>query len=305
MALWIPITIFAAFMQNIRSSIQKHLKGRLSTSGATFARFVYAAPLAGLYLGGLMAFADYDLPTRWGPDFTTFAVYAAIGGIGQIMATGLLVYIFAFRNFAVGTAFTKTETVQTALFGIVVLGETVSDGALAGIVVSLVGVLMLAITRASLDLGSMLRQCLERPALLGIASGGCFAISAVGYRAAALSLESGDFIIRAAFTLFCVTTFQTVVMAVYMRLREPGQISAVFRAWKIAGLAGLTGMLASAGWFTAITLQNAAYVRALGQIELIFTFAASYLIFREQAKAKEIVGIALVALGIVILALAH
>ena len=46
MELWIPITIFAAFMQNLRSSLQKYLKGQLSTSGATFSRFAYAAPLA-------------------------------------------------------------------------------------------------------------------------------------------------------------------------------------------------------------------------------------------------------------------
>jgi drug/metabolite transporter (DMT)-like permease len=62
-------------------------------------------------------------------------------------------------------------------------------------------------------------------------------------------------------------------------------------------------MLGSAGWFTAMTIQNAAYVRALGQIELVFTFAASYFFFRERTSRVELLGIALVIGGILILLL--
>ena len=138
----------------------------------------------------------------------------------------------------------------------------------------------------------------------GIASGACFGISAVTYRAAALSLESGDnAFVRAAFTLACVTVFQTLVMAAYMRYREPGQIGAVLRSWKVSSLVGLAGMLGSVGWFTAMTLQNAAYVRALGQIELVFTFAASVLAFRERTTAPELGGILLVVGGILVMLL--
>ena len=108
---------------------------------------------------------------------------------------------------------------------------------------------------------------------------------------------------RAAFTLACVTLFQTLVMAIYMRLREPGQLTAVFRSFRVSGWVGLSGMLASAGWFTAMTIQNAAYVRALGQIELVFTFIASILVFRERTTPIELLGIALVISGILILVL--
>ena len=108
---------------------------------------------------------------------------------------------------------------------------------------------------------------------------------------------------QAAFTLACVTVFQTLVMAIYMRLREPGQITRVIQAWRVAGWVGLSGMMGSAGWFTAMTIQNAAYVRALGQIELVFTFAASYFFFHEQTNRIELFGIALVIGGILILLL--
>lgn len=297
MALWIPITIFAAFMQNLRSSLQKYLKGQLSTSGATFSRFVYGMPLALAYVGGLIVFGDYALPEMNG----RFLTFALIGGTGQIAATALLVSLFSFRNFVVGTTFSKTETVQTAVFGIFVLGETISLGAVIAIALSLVGVVLIAVTRVSLNLRDLARQCFEPTALIGIASGACFGVSAVAYRAASLSLGSGDFIIRAAVTLACATVFQTLVMSIYMQVREPGQIRAVFATWRISSLVGLVGVLGSIGWITAMTLQNAAYVRALGQVELLFTFAVSYFYFREAVVRSELVGIFLVTAGILFL----
>jgi drug/metabolite transporter (DMT)-like permease len=297
MELWIPITIFAAFMQNLRSSLQKYLKGQLSTSGATYSRFAYAMPLALIYVAGLVVYGDRQLPVPT----IEFLAFAVAGGTTQILATALLVYIFSLRNFVVGTTFSKTETAQTAVFGIIVLGETISIGATFAIAISLIGVLMISITRMTFNLRDLGRQCLQPTAVIGIASGALFGLSAVGYRAASLSLGSGDFIIRAALTLACATVFQTVIMSIYMRIREPGQITAVLRAWRVAGLVGIMGMLGSVGWVTAVTLQNAAYVRALGQIELLFTFTVSYFVFRERISRIELLGIFFVTAGILLL----
>ena len=296
---WIPITIAAAFFQNLRSALQKHLKGRLSTTGATFSRFAYAAPLALLYVAALAVLAGHDLPA---PN-STFVAYAVIGGLAQITATALLLYSFAFRNFAVGTTYSKTETVQTAIFGIVLLGDPLGLGAAAAIVISLIGVMAISVARTRTTFLGLLTSLLEKPALIGIASGAFFGLSAISYRGASLSLGDHGFLIRAAYTLACVTVFQTLVMALYMRLREPGQVTAVFRAWRVAAWAGISGMVASACWFTAMTIQNAAYVRALGQIELVFTFAASILLFREWPNRAEVIGILLVIAGILLLLL--
>jgi len=297
MELWIPITLAAAFLQNLRSALQKHLKGQLSTSGATFSRFLYAAPLVILYAALLSTAGGFPLPT---PN-ASFLAYMAIGGVGQILATALLVYLFSFRNFAVGTTFSKTETIQTALFGFLVLGDRLTLSALTAILISLAGVFAISSARAPKGITGLLGSLTERTALIGIASGACFGISAVSYRAASLSLGGDGFLMQAAFTLAAVTTFQTVLMAIYMRFREPGQITAVLRSWRVSSLVGLAGMLASAGWFTAMTIQNAAYVRALGQIELIFTFVFSYFVFGERSNRLEMIGIALVTAGILVL----
>jgi drug/metabolite transporter (DMT)-like permease len=297
--LWIPITIAAAFFQNLRSALQKHLKGRLTNTGATFSRFAYAAPLALLYVTVLAALTGEEVPRP----HATFVLYAVVGGLAQITATALLLYSFSFRNFAVGTTYSKTETVQTAIFGILILGDPLGLGAAAAIVISLLGVMAISVASTRMSLLGLLTSLTEKPALVGIASGAFFGLSAISYRGASLSLGDQGFLIRAAYTLACVTVFQTLVMALYMRLREPGQVSAVFRAWRVAAWAGISGMIASAGWFTAMTIQNAAYVRALGQIELVFTFTAAVFFFHERPNRTEVTGILLVIAGILILLL--
>ena len=297
MELWIPITLVAAFMQNLRSALQKHLKGSLSTAGATFCRFVYAVPLALAYVTLLGEGFGFE----WPAPNTRFALFAMLGGIAQITATALLVYLFSLRNFAVGTTYSKTETVQTAVFGVVILGEPVGPAAALAIGISLVGVMLISASRSRLTLRNLLLGWTARAAFIGVLSGTFFGVSAVAYRAASLSLGGEGFLMQAAFTLACVLLFQTALMTVWIRLREPGELTRVVRGWRIASLVGVSGMLGSAGWFTAMTLQNAAYVRALGQVELVFTFIASYFFFRERTTTLELGGIVLIVAGIVIL----
>ena len=290
MELWIPITIAAAFLQNLRSVLQKRLKATLSTWGATAARFVFAAPLACLVLAVLLASTGRSAP----PLNATFVTSAILGGLAQILATGLLIHLFSYKNFTVATAFTKTEPVQTALFGIVLLGDRLSLPVALAILVSLVGVILISIPADP----AARRRFLDRKALIGIASGGLFGLSAVAYRGASLSLIEGDVFLRAATTLAFVTVFQALAVLAYLRLREPGEAGRLLRSWRTAAWVGLVGMLGSLAWFTAFTLQNAAHVRALGQVEVIFMIGASILFFKERVTAREIIGVLLVSVGI-------
>ena len=301
MELWIPITVAAAFLQNLRSALQKHLTGRLRTSGATYVRFAFGVPFAVLYVLAVAARAG-GAPVPAPND--AFALYCAAGGLAQILGTALLIRAFSYRNFAVGTAYSKTEAAQTAIFAILILGEPIGPSATVAILVSLTGVMALSLPPGDVARPTRLVRDLASPAaLLGMGSGAGFALAAVSYRAAALSLPSGGFAIRAALTLVCVIVLQTLVMTAYLAWRDPGQLVAVWRARRIAVWVGLSGMLASAGWFTAMTIQNAALVRALGQIELVFTFAASHFVFRERTTPLELAGIALVVAGLLILLL--
>lgn len=299
MDLWIPITVFAAFCQNARSALQKHLKGRLGTTGATFVRFGYGFPFALAYLAVLHFGLGYALPSP-GADF--WAIGAA-GGLAQIAATFLLVHLFSYRNFVVGTAYSKTEPVQAAIFGLAFLGEAVTPLAALAIAIGVAGVVMISLAGQRVGLKSVLAALAGRPALIGLASAALFGVSAVCVRGASLSLGGPNFLMQAGFSLAYVTVFQTVAMVLWMAWREPGQLAASLASWRAAIWVGLSGVAGSAGWFTAMTLQQVAYVRALAQIELIFTFVVSWLVFRERVRGAEAAGAVLIAAGIVVLLL--
>ena len=298
--LWIPLTIAAAFFQNLRSALQKHLKAHLSTGGATYVRFFYAWPFAVLYVWGLNEFGGFAIPAV----NRTFLIYCLLGGLSQIIFTFLLVWLFSFRNFASGTIYSKTETVQVALLGLLILGDPLSIAAVIAILVSLVGVMVLSVAETKITPGNLIASLSEKPTLIGLTCGAFLGASVVLFRGGALSLGGEGFIMQAGFTLAVSVVLQTVMMGAYLALREPGQLKAVIVHWRPSLSVGVAGVLASIGWFSAFTLQNAAYVRALGQIELIFTIIVSAVIFREKIKSQEIAGIAFIIIGILILLLA-
>ena len=279
--------------------LQKKLKNQLGTTGATFVRFGYGFPIALLYLFGLIIFTDLTVP-RINLQFLFIVIS---GGLAQIFGTALLVSLFDKRNFAVGTTYSKTETVQAAVFGIIFLGEAISLFAAIGILVSLVGVVFISVARNPLGIKAIITSWTEKPALIGLASGASFGIAAVSYRGASLSLGGSGFIMQASLTLAFALVFQTVVMATYMWIKEPVELINCLKAWRVAMWVGLCGALASIGWFTAMTIQQAALVRALGQLELVFTITTSTFIFKEKISRIELFGISLVVLGIIILLL--
>ncbi len=295
--LWIPITVFAAFMQNLRSALQKHLKGRLSTGGAAYVRFFYAWPFALAYLWGLSAWGGQPVPAA----HALFLVYCLAGGLAQILFTFLLIHLFSFRNFAVGTIWSKTEIIQVALLGLLLLGDRISVTGMAAIAIGMAGILALSAAHGAVTWRRLARGLFEKPTLIGLLSGAFLGASVVFYRAASLSLADGGVAMRAAFTLAVSLVLQTAIMGAWLGLREPGQMRRVLTAWRPAGAVGIAGFLASAAWFTALTLENAAYVRAVGQIELVFTFIASVFFFHERTSRAELAGIALIVAAIVLL----
>jgi drug/metabolite transporter (DMT)-like permease len=297
--LWVPLTIIAAFFQNLRSALQKHLKSRLSTGGATYVRFFYAWPFAVLYVWGLHSFGSFEIPAA----NKVFLIYCFLGGLSQIIFTFLLVWLFSFRNFTAGTIYSKTETVQVALLGLVILGDPLSFAAGVAIFISLAGVLALSMSETKLTLRNLIASLGEKTTLIGLTCGAFLGASVVLFRGGALSLGGEGFVMQAAFTLAVSVILQTIMMGAYLGLREPGQLKAVIVYWRPSLSVGVAGALASIGWFSAFTLQNAAYVRALGQIELVFTIIVSAVIFREKIKKSEFIGIFFIIAGILILLL--
>jgi len=298
MSLWIPVTLAAAIFQTLRFMLQKSLSTtRLSAAGATFARFAYSAPIIAALLAGYLTVSGRSLPPLTG----AFWTYALIGGLGQILATICVVALFKQRNFAVGITFKKTEVIQTVLVGLLVLGEGVSWAGFGAILLGLVGVLTLS--KSPGGTGRWWQHLTNRAAALGLGSGVMFAISGVTYRAASLELGDLEPVLRAAITLAAVTSAQMIGMGAWLAWRDRAELRAVWAARRTALWVGLFSMGGSFCWFIAFTLQTVAYVKALGQVELILSMLASVLFFRERISLREMGGIALLAGSILLLVL--
>ncbi|MBX3501276.1 MAG: EamA family transporter [Alphaproteobacteria bacterium] len=299
MELWIPITIGAALFQTIRTALQQKMRAQLSTNGANFVRYAYGAPLSILMLVLLLTVGERVLPTfDW-----RFVAWAALGGMGQIIATSLLIYTFELRNFTVGTAYSKTETIQIALFGTLFLDAHLGWLAWVGIVVCLVGVLVLSVKGDAKGLRAIVMGWTQKAALVGVAAGTFFSVAALGIRQAIEVLPSGDFMIKAILTLALMNTIQTVVMGAWLLAREPGEVGRVFRTWRTSSIVGFTSVMGSAGWALGFALQNPALVRAVGQVELVFTFLASRYMLHERPSLGEFSGAILVVGGVVMVLL--
>ena len=298
MEAWIYITIAAAFSQNLRFMLQKHLKStHLSTAGATFARFLYSAPLIAVMVLVYMQWRGVNVPMI----SPVFWAYVVFGGLGQISGTMCVVALFAERNFAVGLTFKNTEVILAAVVGFIVLGEGLSAWGIVAILIGFVGLILLS--DAPNSSGPLLRRITNRAAGLGLLAGLSFAISAVAYRGAVLAVASDDVFLQANLTLAVVTAFQTGVLALWLWARQSGEIGRVVAAWRVAGTMGIMSMIGSLCWFTAFALQTAAYVKGLGQVELLFGAVASYFYYHERSTRREVAGIVILLLSILMLVL--
>lgn len=297
MPLWIPITVFAALCQNIRTTMQQKIRGVLSVDGANFVRYLYGAPLALSALAFLVFGTGRHVPTiSW-----AFLGLVTIAGVAQIVATSLMIHSFSLRNFAVGTVYSKTETVFVALFATFIAHEPLRFGAWIGILVCLGGVAILSVRGSFASVRTVLADLTHKGALYGILAGAIFAIAAGTIREASKLLPDGDFMVRGITVLACMNTIQVVLMAAYLARRDRAQLGKVWVNWRSSSWVGIFSMLGSAGWALAMTLENAALVRAVGQIELVFTFISSHLVLKERPSAGEWLGSFLVVGGVVLI----
>ena len=298
MELWIFASLLAATLQTVRFMLQKVLsRTQLSTAGATFSRFCYSAPFLWVVAAFYFSKSGTDPPEL----SFLFWIYASLGGVAQILATVCVVALFKSRNFAVGITFKKTEVIQAVLVGIILLQEGVALEGLGAILIGLLGVLMLS-DQASIS-DAQTNRFFNRATGLGIMSGFLFAISAVAYRGATLEVSMPSAMTTAMITLLWVVSLQVLLMGIWIYLYEPGQLGAVWKARKSAVWIGLTSMGGSFGWFTAFSVQNAAYVKALGQIEILLSMAVGYFFFREKLTVREFFGVCFLATSVMLLVL--
>ena len=297
--LWVPIVLWAALAQTARNAAQRSLVAQAGTLGATLARFLYGIPFAAAWVALLHLLPATAAPLpRFGAGYFGWLL---LGALGQLGATAFLLAAMKQRNFVVGVAYSKTDALQVALFGSLFLRELPGGITLVAIALATSGVVLLSLPQK----GALLqgRAWTSGAAWYGLASGAGFALSAVGYRGAALQLPDTSPWLAGAWGVLLAQSIQTLLLVGWLAARAPRSVSAIVTAWRVSTVAGAAGALASIGWFTAFALTTAANVRTLGMVEVVFSYLVSRRLLREKLTRPEQGGLALVLTGLLVLGL--
>lgn len=282
--LWIPFTLLAAFMQAWRNAFQKQLSKDVGVAGVTLARFLWASPLAALYLLILYQWQPVAMP-EFNLQFAGFIVAAALA---QILATALMVKLFKLRNYAIGAGLAKSEAILAAVLGVAFFSESLSIAGWGGVLLGAAAVFLLS--------GASLRQLSWPVLLLGLCCGLAFALTSLWVRQASLVLGL-PFPHGAAWVLLLVIALQTLLLTSYLIVRNSASLKALWQRPKLTLAVSVSSCVGSIGWFTAMSLESVALVKTLGQVEVLFMLLISALVFKEKLQKADHVGLILIVLA--------
>ena len=284
---WILFTLMAAFMQAWRNAFQKQLSTTVDVYGVTLARFIFALPLALIYISCLYHFQPVTDSVHFN---LRFAIYVLIAALSQIAATALMVQLFKQKNYAIGVGLAKSEAVLAAIIAVVFLSDHLSLLGWFGVAVGGFAVFLMSKGRDFSDF-SVQTLC------IGIGSGLCFAITSLLVREASLELDNLPFIHRAAWVLLMVIGTQCFLLLMYLGIFRRATLWAMWQRIGLTFRVSLCSFLASLGWFSAMSMQSVPIVKTLGQVEIIFSMLISAYFFKEKLARAEHLGIVLVVIA--------
>ncbi|MEZ8059159.1 DMT family transporter [Vibrio splendidus] len=285
---WIAFTLLAAFSQSWRNAFQSKLSGTMSVAGVTLARFIWAGPIALIYLCALYQWKPVSTP-----DFSgEFVFYIIAAAIMQILATGLMVMLFKLENYAIGAGLAKCEAPVSAVLSVLFFGTALTLTGWVGVLIGTLGVLIMSSS-------SGWRSLSPKVFLLGMACSTAFALTSLWVREASLSIGL-PFPHSAAWVLFLVISLQTVIICMYLFFRERDTLRQIFTKSKLVVMTSLASVIGSLGWFSAMSLQAVPYVKTLGQVEVIFMVLISYFWLGQSIARKDILALILLSIAAVL-----
>ncbi|WP_434950715.1 multidrug transporter [Shewanella sp. HL-SH4] len=286
--MWIAFTVLAAFMQAWRNAFQSQLSQDVNIAGVTLARFIWAGPIALVYLLSLYQWQPTHIPD-FNVNFIQFVVGASLM---QILATGLMVKLFKMQNFAVGAGLAKSEALVAAILGVFFFGTQLSLLGWLGVMVGGVAIMLLSAKQG-------FKQLSIKTVLLGLACGSAFALTSLWVREASLQLDA-PFPHGAAWVLLAVISLQTAILVSYLLSYDKATLVDLFKRPKLTLLISVTSCIGSIGWFTAMSLQAVPYVKTLGQIEVFFMIIIASFWLKQKVKINDMLGLLLIAIAAVL-----
>ncbi len=303
-ALWIPLALTAGVLQSFRNGFARSLSGAISPALNSWSRFAFNLPFSILLVSALFALNGFPSTSP------RYYLLCLATGVTQLLGNVCLIAAFRHTNFAQAIALHKLEIVFTALIGAFVFSEFPTAVGWTGILVCAAGVILIQLARVSTDLdGAKGALHVDIGSVLAVLAGLFLVLASFSLKEANSVLVelnprvgAGRFEV-AAHTLFNVTWMEVVMLTGWLCWRLPGELARVRLHWRRMLLIGLTGFLGSLGWFWAYSLTLVAYVKALGQIEAIAAVLFSLFIWKEREVLKQLPGMALIVLGIMLVLL--
>ncbi len=289
---WVFYTITAALLQTFRNLEQKNLNKKLDGLTVSWSRFIGPFPLS----IGLVCYTYSQVSPG-------FILICFITAASQILGNLCLLKTFKSRNFSIGIAFYKTETLQALLIGILCFKDSIPINGILAIIVTTIGIGCLS--QLNFKSRKTLTQSFKNTSVIyGLLTGFSFSISAFTLKHACtlLSPAGHNPIKTALIVLLWVIFFQNLlfisIKTHQKRLKE--DLLALINAENKYSALKTTALsfFASICWFTAYGMGNVVYVKAIGQIELVFAIVASHFLLKEKLKRVELIGILLIILGI-------
>ena len=299
MEVWVLFAVLAAATQALRTAVQRRMVSPLGSYGAAYIRFSYACPVA--WLCFLLYFSiTGEIPAGLP---VSFWAWINIAALTQVIFTILLVQLFSHRSFAAAVAFSKTEVLQTAIFEALILGVVVTVQTGIAIAIGVFATVMLAFVKTNFSISNVWQSLVSRQMAIGLSAGAFLGFCTVAYGAAMQNMIGGSLLNNAIYAAAIGVTIQAVCFGAYLYAAKRQEFIASFVEWRSASMAGVWASLCSICWFAAFLNHEVAPVRAVGQIELLFSVAFSILYFKERVSSRELAAMGILALSIIMVLL--
>lgn len=280
---WVFFTLSAVVLQTFRNALQSKLSANMSTSGVTLARFLFAPPIALIYLLLLYIFSNQDVP-----EFSLkFVLLVLLASVMQISATSLMVILFKQKNFSVGAGLAKSEALVAGVLGTVFFGSQLSLFGWIGILVGAAAIFVLSG-------GGRKGQLSIKTVIIGLACGTCFALTSLFVREAS-HLLNVPFPHSAAWVLVWVLCIQTTLLVSYIAVKNRSTFIALKNNVKMTLATSIISCFGTICWFSAVSLHHVAYVKTLGQVEVLLTMLVAIFWLKNKVQKHEILGLLLIA----------
>ena len=294
---WVLITAIASLSQTLRSVFQKNLIEDVGVLASAYSRFIFALPFVALLTVFFLDTQELVILKNFSSTVWFFLIAASIC---QILFTIILIKLFTLRSFAIGVAFSKTEVIQTTLLEIIIVGFILTSQVLSAIIIGFIGMLFMSKQKLIGNVGY--NKLFFKQVTLGVSCGIFLGLSSVLYKVA-LDGVTSDLIYKKVLILsFLALAFQSAIFGIYILVTEGTQNALkLMLIWKRGLPVGFFACAATFCWFYAFSLVDATLVRAVGQLDIVFSVLISFIFYKERIKPFELIGMSLITISILAL----